>query len=186
MPLGDIMSRKNSVKHRNIDKKIDRMGSNFSENWTHVLFVVLGVFIFLGIFVLLTVYITNKNSTTTETDTDDSTSTTIQYEEILAGSSFSMNKEEYLVLYYDMSDESLATELASKVMDYQNSAQLSLYTVDLSSAFNQKYVTENDSNLSPTKASELKVKNPTLIRFSNGTVAEYIEGEESISNYLSE
>lgn len=180
------MAKKNKMKHQNIDKKIDHMGSSFSESWTHVFGVVLGVFVFLGIFVLLTVYITNKENTNTGISNNDSTDTTIQYEEILAGSSFSMNPNEYLVLYYDMSDENLAASLASAVMDYQNSDRLTLYTVDLGSAFNQKYVTEDDSNSSPTKASELKLKNPTLIRFVDGSVAEYLEGEDSISNYLSE
>ena len=49
----------------------------------------------------------------------------------------------------------------------------------------QSYREKDSSNPKATKASELKVKNPTLIEISNGSISQYIEGEEKVIDYLS-
>ena len=52
-------------------------------------------------------------------------------------------------------------------------------------AINASVTSKDSSNPNATKASELKVKNPTLIEISNGSISQYIEGEEKVIDYLS-
>ena len=40
------------------------------------------------------------------------------------------------------------------------------------------------SNKNPTKASELAINGPTIIRFRDGNVREYIEGFDKVVDYL--
>ena len=60
-----------------------------------------------------------------------------------------------------------------------------IYTVDLSDALNKPFVSSEESNPDASNASELKVKNPTLIVFEGGRINEYVEGFDSVKNYLS-
>ena len=54
----------------------------------------------------------------------------------------------------------------------------------MNDSFAKKYRTTEESNKNPTNAAELLINGSTLIKFSNNSVAEYIEGEESIKSYL--
>lgn len=168
---------------KRIDKKIDYASDK--QEWVKILSIVLVVIGILGIFFLITVHITNNSSDTTMSDNKSNTEAVIQYEEILAGSSFSMNEDSYLVLYYDKSNSDLSSEFVSIISTYNNKSDaLALYSVDMNSAFNKDYVGEQ-SNISPKSASELSINGPTLIKFDKGNVSEYIEGKDAISSYLS-
>jgi len=109
------------------------------QEWVKGLIIILVVIGILSIFFLITVHITNNSSDTTISDNKDNTEAVIQYEEILAGSSFSMNEDSYLVLYYDKSDSDLSSEFSSVVSSYNNKDDaLALYSVDMDSAFNSR------------------------------------------------
>ena len=96
-----------------------------------------------------------------------------------------MGDGEYLVLYYDESNKDINNEMSSLVNTYKNSSDhLTIYTVNMNSPFNSKY-SSTSSNTNPSNASEMKINGPTLIKFGNNKVEEYIEGSEDISNYLS-
>jgi len=180
MNLGGIMAKSNKKR---IDKQIDYASGR--QEWVKGLIIILVVIGILSIFFLITVHITNNSSDTTISDNKDNTEAVIQYEEILAGSSFSMNEDSYLVLYYDKSDSDLSSEFSSVVSSYNNKDDaLALYSVDMDSAFNKDYVKEQ-SNTSPKSASELSIVGPTLIKFDKGNVSEYIEGKDAILSYLS-
>lgn len=178
------MAKKNSEKRRKRreeERKKDHelvVESSFSNEVHKLLKVLLGVIIFLGVFYLITNLVLNKD----EKKTDEKVETTIQYDEILAGSSFAMKPEKYLVVYYDFTDEELS-ELASKVYDYTYSGEKTIYTVDMSNGFNKSFVKEK-ANTNPTKASELAINGPTLIYFKEGKVSKYIEGSKDIIDYL--
>lgn len=167
-----------------VKKKISKHSENvFDQEWFHVIRVVLIVLGFLGIFYLLTVYIINRNQTDTGSSKEE---VSIQYDEILVGTSFDMKDSEYLVLYYDKSDEDLSKSFSDKLSSYQSMEEaLKVYTTDLGSAFNQSYVTTGVVNRNPNDASELRFSGPTLIKFADGKVIDYIEGENSILEYLS-
>ena len=56
------------------------------------------------------------------------------------------------------------------------------FVVPLSSS--SKYVLDDVGNKNATKASELKVTNPTLIKIEDKEITEYIEGKDNILEYL--
>lgn len=175
----NVRQQKNKKK---VEKQIEQM-NNFKDNKSKVFIIILSVLAFLSIFYLLTVYITNKDDDSSVKEKEE---TSIQYEEILAGSSFDMNEKEYLVVYYDKTNAEVNEALATKITEYKNKQDAkALYIVDLSNSFNKEAVSKDDSNSKPSDASELAVSEPTLIEFKEGKVTNYIEGVDSIEEYLS-
>ena len=169
-------SKKNTQNSKEVLKSINN--DNEVKRIIKCAVLVLAIF---AVMYLLTVLILKKSSTDYIIKEKDSTS--IQYSEILAGTSFSKKDNEYLVLFYDMSDDTDSTysDLSS---DYEAKEEhLPIYYVDLSSALN-KSVIADESNKDATSAEELKINGATLIKFTNNSISEYIEGEEAISNYL--
>lgn len=175
------MAKKKNTKSRNtkkdVKKKIDEMEVSASNEIYKVLKIVFGVLVFLGIFYLITIAIVGRE------EKEEIPEATIQYEEILAGSSFTMRDDEYLVVYYDFEDEEMSN-LYSAVYSYTYSGSKRLYTVNMSNGFNSKYVSEK-SNKEPKDAGELAINGPTLISIKDGKVDEYIEGSDNIISYLS-
>lgn len=140
------------------------------------------VLVLFGAFYLLTVVILDKDLLK---DDNNTVNTEIQQSEILVGSSFNRPVDEYLVVYYDATDEEIGSEILSIVSTYRTSENsLNLYNVNLGDALNKRFVVTEDSNPSATKASEMKIKNPTLIKIKEGSIVDYIEGVDSIKNYL--
>lgn len=162
---------------KNINKKIDAMETTTSTEILKVLRVLFVVIVVLSAFYLLTVLIVGN------VDDDTVAETTIQYDEILAGSSFGMRDDEYLVVYYDFTDSEL-TDITSQIYSYSYTGEYRLYTVDMSNGFNKPYATEETANKKPESAEELLINGPTLIKFSDGKVSEYIEGTDNIVDYL--
>ena len=87
-------NKKETVKRKAVDKKIDEMTSSTSNELLKLFRVLFAVIVVLGAFYLLTVAIVGS-------DKEEEKETAIQYEEILAGSSFNMKDSEYVVVYYD-------------------------------------------------------------------------------------
>ena len=170
-------NKKVTAKNKNVNKKIEAMETNTSKELLKIFKVLFAVIVVLSAFYLLTVFIVGKD------DKDDVAETAIQYEEILAGSSFSMKNNEYVVVYYDFSDTELA-DITSSIYSYSYTGKYRLYTVDMSSGFNKAYASSEKSNKNPEKAEDLLINGPTLIRFVDGKVQEYIEGKEDIVTYL--
>ena len=140
-----------------------------------VIITVVVVLLFVGLFYLFAVYITNKPEKTKIPEE------TISYEQITAGSTFNMSDEEYVVLFYSRENNS---EITSKISSYKTNKKINVYYVDLDDAINNS-VKSDTSNKSATKASELKVVNPTLIKINNGKIVEYVEGQSNVVNYIS-
>ena len=120
-------------------------------------------------------------------DTADSSSKTneveIQHEEILLGSSFSIKDDQYLVVYYDTTDDDLSS-LTSAISTYRSSSKdVNLYTVDMSDGLNKGFVGETP-NKKATKASELSISGPTIIKFTDNKISTYIEGMDKVIEYL--
>ena len=172
------------VDSKKIMKKVeDEIDESYSLKYKII--VVLCVIIFLALFYLLAVHITNKNSSSSSSNDTKETSTTSDYSERLFGSSFNRSESEYLVIYYDKGNSDLFSELNTAVTDYSTKDDsLTIYTVDMSSMYNKAYVTEEDTNKSPSNIDELRINGPTLIKITNGEVTSYVEGTESIKEYL--
>lgn len=151
---------------------------------------VIVLFIFFS-FYILTLYITSKHneedSTTDYPETEEQTpaSTATSYENIMLGRSLSMSDADYYVICYDKTADN-ASNFSSIINNYTSlDEHLDIYSVDLSSSFNKKYLTEGESNKNPTDTSSFAINGPTLFKVSNHAVVDYVEGEEEISNYLS-
>lgn len=153
---------------------IDSIDGNSYKN---IIVTVVVVLVIAVLFYLLSVYIINKP------DKVRITEGTISYEQISAGSTFSMSDKKYLVIFYNRDNGGNITTALSKYKSKDES--LPIYYVDYNDAINGSVVSKDSSNPNATNASELKVKNPTLIEISNGSISQYIEGEDKIIDYLS-
>ena len=172
---------KRNSKKQNI-KKIESVGG-FDGDIKGKIIAVICILCFFGLFYLLTLYITNKN-----TDKKDDKSTeevTISYDNILLGRSLSMGDGEYLVICYDKSNEEINSTYSTLVSNYKyKSEHLKIYTVDMSSSFNKKFITDGESNKNPESVDAFAINGPTLFKVTESRVSEYVEGEEAISSYL--
>lgn len=143
----------------------------------NIIIILIVIFVLLVSMYFLTTRILEKNK-----EEDYVVESAIQYDEILAGESFNQNNDEYYVIYFDSTDEEL--EISSLVSSYQLAGEgIKLYNVDLSSGFNTKYITDKD--VVTTDPASLRVKNGTLIKFTNHEVSEVITDIHEIENKLS-
>jgi len=173
--------KSNQDKRRKEEKKLAKLNEedmSFQSKW-FLLFCVVMAFL---MFYILTVYITNKNKTD---DTSFTTETTTATGEIILGRSFSMSDGEYIVLYYDSSDEDVASTCQELFSNYRSAhGDDSIYYVDMKSGFNKSYATEEESNKNPETVADLLINGPTVIKVSGNKAVEYIEGLEAIQEYL--
>lgn len=141
------------------------------------------VLIIFCAFYFLTVMILNKDNNSANDNDVVSNEVEVQHEEILLGTSFSVKEDEYLVIYYDFSSDDVYS-LTSAVSTYRSSSQeINLYSVDMSDALNKQFIGDT-SNKDATKASEISINGPTLIKFTNNKISMYVEGIDKIVDYL--
>lgn len=137
--------------------------------------ILLVVIVFFGLIYLLTVKVVKDDKTTEET---------ITYNEAIVGNSLTLSTDKYYVLFYDAKSD-IAGYFDSWQDAYITAASTpKLYYVDLSKTINKKYVTTEDSNSNPTKGSEFKIKNGTMIIVENGKIINYIENLQEIYQLL--
>ena len=176
-----------SVKTEVIErKKINNVSVTDSDIWSKVIIVCVIICVFCA-FYFLTVFISKDDSSSTNSNSSNkktTETTNISYDEILLGRSFSMEDGEYLVLYYDKDDSDLSSEMSSALSTYNNKdSHLKVYTVDMSDALNSSF-TSDEANHDAKDASEMKISGPTLIKFNNNKIDDYIEGKDEITDYL--
>ncbi len=126
----------------------------------------------------------SSNSSSTSSSSSSSSNASISYDNIIIGRSFSMDDDAYLVLYYDGSNSDLSSTVGTLVSTYKNKdSYLPIYKVDMSDGLNKNYTSE-ESNTNPRSVEDLHINGITLIKFVDNKVDEYIEGQDSISDYL--
>ena len=147
---------------------------------------IISVLISFFTFYLLTVYIVNKDSKTDDNkNITQSEEKTISYDKILLGRSFSMENEEYYVMYYDSSDEDISSIYNELISNYRAKDDgLSIYYVDMNDGLNKSHSTTEESNKNPNTVEDLSINGPTLIKIQAGKVINYIEGESEIRAIL--
>ena len=179
------MANNNRKYRRQVHQKVDSIPTSFSLEFGKVIRILVVIAVVLVVFYFLTAFILKHGSRVSTTVDNTPTEADIQYQEILAGNSFSQKDDHYFVLYYDMSDANLHSIYTNIVSMYEdNDDYFPIYTVDMSSTFNKKYVADV-SNSSVKELNDLKISQPTLIEFENGSVIDYIEGKEAIRDNLS-
>jgi len=145
------------------------------------LFIILSVIILVIaiLYFIIGIFVTKDINLFGNKANDSEVSSTIQYREILAGQTFSMNKDEYYVIFTDSEGDyySIYNNIA------EGNTDKSIYLVDISNPLNNLFISD-ESNSSVQKASELKVKDNTLIKIQNGKNVEYIEDRTKILSYF--
>ena len=144
-------------------------------SYKSVIMTIILVIVIVGLFYLFAVYITNKPQKINIPEES------ISYEQITAGSTFNRSDFEYIVLFYSRENNA---DITSKISNYKVKNNIEVYYVDLDDAINNSVISET-SNKEATKASELKVTNPTLIRIKKGEIVDYVEGQNNVVNYIS-
>ena len=140
-----------------------------------IIIILVAVILLVGMYFLTTLILSR------DVEEEKITENTIQYDEILAGSSFGQSEDEYYVIYYDSTNE--YSTVSSLVSSYQlNGGDIKLYSVDLSNGINKKYITDGD--IVTSDASSLRVKENTLLKFEDGEVSETITDLSEIMDIL--
>ncbi len=122
-----------------------------------------------------------KAGTFSKKNTDDSaneSNETINYDQILAGETFNRKDNEYYVIFTDSSKD-----FYNVYQSYMTNSDKKIYIVDLANTLNSKYISD-ESNSTAQSASELKVKDNTLIKISNKQNILYLEGYNNVINEL--
>lgn len=162
------MARKK--KYYDLDKAIGG-----ESTYKSAIITIVVVLVVIALFYLFAVYITNKPQKINIPEES------ISYEQITAGSTFNMSDEEYIVLFYSRENNA---DITSNISNYKSLNKIGVYYVDLDDAINNSVIS-SQSNKNATKASELKVTNPTIIRIKDGKIIDYIEGQDNVVNYIS-
>lgn len=140
------------------------------------LFILIVVIVFVA-FYGLTILITKDKKEVIEEDYSEAV---IQYDTILVGEIYNQKETEYYILVEMPGDENVSS-YESKISEYTSKENnLKIYTIDLSSAFNKKYIGES---------SNFELEYPifsesTLLKIENKTIVQIYEGQEKITNQL--
>ena len=174
-----MVMTKRKIK-KNISKKefnVEKKETYFNEEFKR-LGIIVGIIlaIFIVVYLLIGIFVT-KEIKWFQKDSDNEPVTNIQYTNILAGETFNQNNEEYYVIFSDSEGFNYATYQTM----INNNSDKKIYLVDLANSLNKKYVSE-ESNSSVQSASDLKVKDNTLIKISNKSNVLYLEGKDNIIN----
>ena len=98
---------------------------------------------------------------------------------VIVGTMFNKSEEEYLVIAYDMSDDT-NNYYSALVSNYQGEKKL--YKLDLSSGFNKDFV--GDTAVINSDLEKLKLANPTLLVVKGDKIVSSKTKEEDITKYL--
>ena len=90
-----------------------------------------------------------------------------------------MSPNEYYVLFYDF-DSPEAIYLDYLFDQYSAEEGNYIYKVDLGNGFNKKFIAEDKTNKKAKNASQLQVKDATLIKIKKGKNVEYTEGTAQV------
>lgn len=174
------MKKKESKIKRDLNKKNDDMGLEIDV--FKFIYIVLGVICVFCLFYLFTLFVLNKDTKVKNDDVE----TVISLDTTIVGRSLSMPEDNYYVIFYDPKNEEVNEKFSQIIRNYTYSTDddhTKLYSVDMSSSFNKKYVGEK-SNVNPSKVSDISIKGTTLMVVKKGKVVEYIEDETKIEELL--
>ena len=139
--------------------------------------IALGVFLFIGLaYAAINILngnwnlFTKKNVPVTEIDS----------KMVMVGTMFNKEESEYLVLAYDMKDETYGFY---EVVESNYNGTSKLYLLDLSSGFNRDYL--GNKTVISSDLTILKFAGPTLLVIKGDKITKSFTTEKDIVNYLS-
>lgn len=141
--------------------------------------MIIVVMIILLIFYGLTVFITNHKKNP-ESNENNQTNTVIEYDKILVSDIYKQKEITYYVLATLEDDNNLKT-YNTKLNTYNAKDNIiKVYSLDLNSAFNKKYVAEN----SDFDLEYPMFKESTLLKLENHEIVSIYEGSKEILTEL--
>ena len=178
--------KKVEVKEEKVQKNIAPASTEFAGDEIRKLLIIIGAvcavmlsFYFITEFVLKNKEDKKDNGTKEELKVEPE----IQYEEILLGTLFEQDGEEYYVLAYTEDDNML--DIYNQYIETYNNLDehLNIYKANLSDDFNKMYVADK-TYIEGNDITKIKVKETTLIRVRDNEIYKYYEGYEAIKNKL--
>ena len=119
----------------------------------------------------------SKKETSPKTTSEEAI---IQYEEIIIGNMFEQKEEEYYVLL-KKADDPYISYYETNITNYKSKDDaLKVYTVDLSSAFNKKYISDTNN----IEKDNFKINSTVLLKIKNKEIVESYENNTEIMNQL--
>ena len=159
--------------------------ANYDDELVRGFKILVTVVVLIGIIYFATAFLTGEIKFNNK-KTEEKEEVTIQYDEIVAGQSFTRKDTSYYVLYYNFTDKTANDYLHLKDNYLSKEDSLNVYIVDLDKVFNQSIIKDKDDSINekPTSIKDLKVDSPTLLKFSKGKVTKRVVGKEKIENYF--
>lgn len=158
----------NSNKYYDLDSNIDDKVSI-----KKIIGTIIGVALFFAAIYGCTILVINKGEKRQPIG-----EASITYDKILAGSSLKQNEDSYVVVFYSNDDE-----IFTAITDYEGTDKGTIYYVDLKEGLN-KYVVSDKVNVNVNSASDLRVKNPTVIKVKKGKIVDSKVGKKNVLDYL--
>lgn len=169
-----------------MNKKQDFTKENKTNTLFKLMFILLGLGILVFISYFMAVVLVNRQF---EKEREYKKSLKIdpveqiQYEEILGGSIFNINMDDYYVLIFDFDgvDSSYAQTILNSYKNKED--HKSIYIVNLNNGFNN-HLKGDTSNSKAKNIEELKINTSTLINIKTKQINYYIEGIDAINTIL--
>jgi len=138
-----------------------------------IILTIIGVAIFFGAIYGFTVLVLNKGEKRQPVGEPS-----ISYQKIIAGSALTQQEDSYVVLFFTENND-----IYEAMTEYRSGGKNTIYYVDLKDGLN-KYTISDNVNVNVSSASDLRVKDPTLIKVTKGKVTDYRVGKKNILDYL--
>lgn len=173
------------MKNKN-NKKSLYGKANYNDELMQGVKILVSIIVLIAIIYFATALLTGEIKFNKKNITNTSKDVMIQYDEIVAGQSFTRYDSSYYVLYYNFTDSGASKYLSLRNAYVTKDKSLSVYMVDLEKAFNSTVVKGKDEKIvdKPSNIKNLKVDNPTLLKFEKGKVVQRISGKENIEKHF--
>lgn len=137
------------------------------------------VLIVVMIFYFITIFVTDNKTSSTESKSEEAI---IQYEEIIIGNMYDQKEDEYYVLLKDEKDPYISY-YETNITNYKSKDDaLNVYYVNLSSAFNKKYISDENNIIKD----DFKIKSTVLIKIKDKDISEVYQNNSEIMDALKE
>ena len=146
-----------------------------------VLIIIIGTYFITAIF--MTKEIGSKKEDSNEnTESSNSGLSLSYYNLILAGDTFNVSSDKYMVLFFSEKDSHDYLKNAFKAYD-SNDNTIKLYKVNIDEPINS-FVKGKEKNEAASSIKELSITGDTLVTIENGRIVSYVDVEDDIINAL--
>lgn len=177
--LDKKVNKEKSANVKQARKQLYYTNNSSSDELSKLIKIVLIVTAIIIVFYGVTVVVTNKAKEATA----DNEPVEIQYDSIMIGSMLNIDGSYYVLI--EDSDDVKLSEYTTFIQTIKASEDApSIYTADLSSGFNKKYLSD-ESNYN-SDMNKFKVKGTTLVRVSDHEIKDVYDNYDDIINKLDE